>query len=122
MIMAIADDKQLMVSIIIPCYNIEQYIGETLQSLINQSSQNFEVICVNDGSKDNTLEVLNKYAEDYGIIKVYNQPNAGVSVARNNGIAHAKGKYISFLDGDDLLHPNFIQNVLVLAEKMVGRI
>ena len=58
--MAIADDKQLMVSIIIPCYNIEQYIGETLQSLINQSSQNFEVICVNDGSKDNTLEVLNK--------------------------------------------------------------
>lgn len=117
MIMAIADDKQLMVSIIIPCYNIEQYIGETLQSLINQSSQNFEVICVNDGSKDNTLEVLNKYAEDYGIIKVYNQPNAGVSVARNNGIAHAKGKYISFLDGDDLLHPNFIQNVLVLAEK-----
>lgn len=72
--MIMTNDKQLMVSIIIPCYNIEHYIGETLQSLINQTSQNFEVICVNDGSKDNTLEVLKKYAEDYGIIKVYDQP------------------------------------------------
>lgn len=107
---------QVMVSIIIPCYNIEEWIGETLKSLVNQANQNFEVICVNDGSTDKTLDVLNKYAGAYKNIQVISQPNAGVSVARNNGIDHAKGKYVSFLDGDDLLHPNFVKDMLTLAE------
>lgn len=112
-----ANNGKVAVSVIIPCYNIENWIGATLQSLINQSNQNFEVICVDDGSTDKTLEVLNKFAEKYEIIKVLCQSNGGVSVARNNGISHATGIYISFLDGDDLLHPDFIKDSLSLAEK-----
>lgn len=92
-----SDNKNnVLISVIIPCYNIEKWIGATLQSLINQSSQDFEVICVDDGSTDKTLEILNKFAEKHGNIMVLNQPNGGVSVARNNGIAHATGRYISF--------------------------
>lgn len=110
------DNKHVMVSVIIPCYNIEKWIGETLQSIMKQTNQNFEVICVNDGSTDETLKVLERYANDYDKVKVLSQVNAGVSMARNNGIRHAKGKYISFLDGDDLLHPDFIKDMLSLAE------
>lgn len=90
-----------MISIIIPVYNLEKYIPKCLDSLINQTYNNIEIICVNDGSSDNSLQVLNEYAQKDSRIKVINQKNQGVSVARNVGIDNATGDYIIFVDGDD---------------------
>ena len=108
------------VSIIIPCYNCQDYIGETLQSLANQRNHHFEVICVNDGSTDDTLVVLKQW-EDRCVLdmKIINMPNGGVSRARNAGIQAAQGEFLLFLDADDLCHPSFIQ-LLVDAVRQSG--
>lgn len=106
------------VSVIIPCYNCEEYIDETLDSLVNQTFKNFEVLCVNDGSNDETLEKLKRWKESQKLeIKIVNQKNAGVSRARNNGIKKAKGQYILFLDSDDYYHENFIEYMILGIEK-----
>lgn len=98
------------ISIIIPCYNCGTLVGETLKTLENQSFTDFEVICVNDGSKDDTLEVLTKWQNESSLnINVLDQENSGVSVTRNRGMEAAKGKYILFLDADDMYHPDFIR-------------
>lgn len=100
----------VQVSVIIPCFNCQDLIGETFQSLQEQTRKDFEVICVNDGSCDGTLHVLH-YWKNQGIfnMQVIDKPNGGVSSARNEGIRAAKGKYILFLDADDMLHPSCIQ-------------
>lgn len=90
-----------LISIIIPCYNAEKCLSRTLNSVREQSYKNLEIIIVNDGSTDGTLEVANAYASIDNRIKVFTQENAGVSVARNNGVSLAKGKFIMFLDADD---------------------
>lgn len=97
------------ISVIIPCYNCADFIDETLQSLVNQTYKDFEVILVNDGSKDNTLTTITEWQKK-GIldIKIVNQENAGVSAARNNGVKHATGEYIMYLDSDDIYHEDFI--------------
>lgn len=101
------------ISVIIPCYNCASLIGETLDSLLRQSFQNFEVICINDGSTDETLSVLTKWKNRAVLdIKIINQKNAGVSSARNAGIKIATGEYILFLDSDDLYHPDFIERLI----------
>lgn len=98
------------VSVIIPCYNCEEFIDETLDSLVNQTFKDFEVVCVNDGSKDKTLGKLRKWEESRKLnITVLDQLNVGVSRARNNGISAAKGEYVLFLDSDDWYHENFIE-------------
>lgn len=89
------------ISIIIPCYNAGKTLNRTLNSVREQDYKNLEIILVNDGSTDNTLEVANKYASIDPRIVVINQENAGVSVARNNGLSCASGKYIVWLDADD---------------------
>jgi len=89
-----------MFSIIIPAYNAEKYLSNTLESLINQSYQNFEVIIVNDGSADSTQAVIDSYCQKYSNFKSISQKNQGVAAARNNGIEVAKGDYIGFLDSD----------------------
>jgi len=89
------------VSIVIPVYNIEKYLPICLDSIINQTFTDFEVICVNDGSKDNSLKILEEYAKRDFRIKVISQENGGSGSARNNGLKNAQGKYIQFLDGDD---------------------
>ena len=86
------------ISIIIPCYNAEKYINQTLDSVLAQTFKDFEVICINDGSTDNTANVLQKYATSNKQIKVINQANCGVSKTRNNAFAHATGKYIYYMD------------------------
>ncbi len=96
----------LKLSIIIPVYNVERYIEQCLQSVLNQSYTHYEVICVNDGSNDNSLGILNRYKAQYSQIKVINQHNQGLSVARNNGLRKATGDYILFLDSDDWLTEN----------------
>lgn len=95
-----------LVSIIIPVYNAEKYLEETLLSAINQTWPNKEIIIVDDGSTDNSLSVAKKYENDW--IKIFTQKNKGASATRNKGIAEAKGNYIQFLDADDLLSRNKI--------------
>ena len=101
-----------LVSIIIPCYNCSNYINETLISVFNQTYKNIEIICVNDGSTDNTLEILNLYKQENKNLKIINKKNEGVSVARNYGIDSSLGEYICFCDSDDLLHPEFISKLV----------
>lgn len=88
-------------SIIIPVWNLEPYISRCLDSIIAQTYRNIEIICINDGSTDNSLNILQEYAERDNRIKIIDQENQGVSVARNNGIDAASGDYLLFVDGDD---------------------
>lgn len=89
------------ISVIIPVCNLEDYIARCLNSILSQSLSNIEVICVNDGSTDKSLSILQKYANVDERVVIINQPNLGAGPARNAGIAEAKGKYIMFIDGDD---------------------
>lgn len=89
------------ISIIIPCYNVEKYLPKCLDSVVNQTYKNLEIICVNDGSTDNTLDVLNKYKLKDSRIVVVDQENSGASSARNNGLNYVTGDYIMFVDSDD---------------------
>ncbi len=95
-----------MVSVIIPTYNYAQYLAETLQSVVNQSYTNWECIVVDDGSVDNTEEVVREFINKDSRFSFFKQENKGVSHARNIGVKVSKGKYIQFLDGDDLIQPN----------------
>lgn len=91
-------------SIIVPIYNVESYLGECLDSILNQTYQDFEIICIDDSSTDQSFEVLSKYAERYDKINVIsNSRNEGLSFSRNRGINEAKGDYILFVDSDDIL-------------------
>lgn len=93
-------------SIIIPVYNVEDYISECLLSVLNQSEKDFEVIVVNDGSKDKSIDIAKKYP-----VKIINQENQGLSEARNTGVKHAKGEYILFLDSDDYWEKDLLKNL-----------
>ena len=105
------------VSIIMPCYNCQDLLEETLQSLEDQTCQNFEVICINDGSTDRTAEVLKAWKEKGTLdITVIDKKNAGVSAARNDGIRAAKGEYVIFLDSDDAYHEAYIEKMLEALE------
>lgn len=106
------------VSVIIPCYNCQGLIGETLESLEKQTHQNFEVVCVNDGSADETLSVLQAWKEKNTLdIQIIDKPNGGVSSARNAGIWAAKGEYVLFLDADDLYHSAYLQALCDAVEQ-----
>ena len=94
---------KIKVSIIIPVYNVEKYLEECLDSAVNQTLKEIEIIAVNDGSKDSSLDILNKYKKKYENFNVINQENKGLSGARNAGIKMAKGKYVYFLDSDDYI-------------------
>ena len=96
----------ISVSIILPIYNMEKYLEASLNSLINQTLKNIEIICINDGSKDSSLSIIKKYKKIDPRIVLINQKNSGSGIARNNGIKVAKGEYIAFLDPDDKLYSN----------------
>ena len=96
----------MLVSVIIPAYNIDKYLAETLDSVLAQSYTYFEVVIVNDGSTDRTLEIAQEYAAKDDRIQVISQVNQGVSAARNHGIRVTTGELLAFLDGDDRWHPN----------------
>ncbi len=103
------------VTVIIPVYNVAAYLPQCLDSVIAQTLDDIEIICVNDGSKDESLAVLNEYAAQDSRIKIIDKANAGVSAARNDGIAAAQGEYIAFLDGDDFLEPDCLEKVYATA-------
>ncbi|MBD5405946.1 glycosyltransferase [bacterium] len=98
--------KEKLISVIIPCYNVEKYVVQCLDSVINQTYKNLEIICVNDGSTDGTLSILKEYAKKDKRIKIINQKNGGLSAARNAGIDIASSEYIIFVDSDDWLELN----------------
>ena len=98
-------------SIIVPCYNVEKYLGCCLNSLLNQTFKDFEIVAINDGSCDNTLKILEEYSKKDNRIKIISQENKGLSGARNTGIDAAIGDYIAFLDSDDWVSPNFYQKL-----------
>lgn len=100
------------ISVIVPAYNAEKYLEKCLDSLVNQTKKNIEIIAVNDGSKDNTLKILNEYKSKYpDMIKVISQENQGLSVTRNNGIKVASGKYIVFVDSDDEIELDLLEKI-----------
>ena len=109
------DEK--LVSVIIPAYNIEDYIGRCLDSIISQTYKNLEIIVVDDGSRDHTGEILDNYAKKDRRIKVIHKENGGVSSARNKGIEAAEGDYIGFIDGDDLIEPEMYKTLVDLLEE-----
>lgn len=95
-------NKGMKVSIILPVYNVEKYLRECMESAVNQTLDSVELIAVNDGSTDNSLNILEEYREKYNI-KIINQENKGLSEARNSGLRIASGEYVYFLDSDDYI-------------------
>ncbi|TGJ76367.1 putative glycosyltransferase EpsJ [Caproiciproducens galactitolivorans] len=106
-----ANENAPKISIIIPVYNVEKYIGKCLASLISQTFTDFEIIAVNDGSKDDSLSILLHFQERYSNITVINQKNCGMSQARNAGLAVARGEYICFVDSDDYVAPTYLEEL-----------
>lgn len=99
------------VSVIVPVYNVEKYLKRCLDSLINQTLSDIDIICINDGSKDSSLQILEQYAQKDSRIVIYNQENSGLSVARNTGLEHASGEYIGFVDSDDWVDLDFYEKL-----------
>lgn len=106
-----------LISIIVPTYNVEKYIRTCIESILAQTYRNIEVIIVNDGSTDQSLAVISDLICSHHNIKVINQKNQGVSVARNTGIDAATGKYIAFVDADDKIKPDFVSSLYQIADK-----
>lgn len=104
--------ENIKISVIIPVYNVEKYIGQCLDSIVNQTYKNLEIIIVNDGSNDNSLEIINRYSQNDRRIKIINLENKGVSFARNIGIKNSEGNYISFVDSDDYLNLNTYEKLV----------
>lgn len=107
---------QNKISIIVPIYKVEKYIEKCLQTLVGQTYTNTEIILIDDGSPDNSGEICEKYAEKYENIKLIHQENAGVSVARNNGLDNATGEYVLFVDPDDFLETDCCETLIKAAE------
>ena len=107
--------QEKIVSIIIPVYNAEKYLGYCLNSIVSQTYKNLEIILVNDGSTDDSLKICDNYAFLDSRVRVINIANRGVSNARNVGLKAATGEYIEFADADDVLNP---QMVATLVDKM----
>ena len=104
------------VSVIIPVYNVEKYLRECLDSVVNQTLRDIEIICVDDGSTDSSLEILREYAEKDSRVKVYTQENINAGAARNTGLSNATGEYLSFLDSDDFFELNAIERMYECAK------
>lgn len=105
------------VSIIVPAYNVEKYIYDCLLSLVKQTFKEIEIIVINDGSIDNTFEIIEEFSKRDDRIRVINQKNRGNSCARNSGLEIAKGKYISFIDSDDWVDENYIEQLYNTIER-----
>ncbi len=110
-------DNQTLISVIIPVYNVEEYLRECVDSVLNQTFRDFEVILVNDGSTDSSGEICDEYVEKDERVTVIHQKNGGLSVARNTGLSEANGKYVYFLDSDDYISGNALEILLNIAKK-----
>ena len=109
--------RENTVSIITPLYNGERFLSQTIESVLAQTYPDWEMLIINDGSTDRSLEIAQEYAEKDPRIQVLSQPNAGSAAARNNGIRRAEGRYIALLDADDLWEPDFLESQLQLLRE-----
>ncbi|MCH5172281.1 MAG: glycosyltransferase family 2 protein [Erysipelotrichales bacterium] len=98
-----------MISVIIPFYNSSDYLANTIDGILKQTYLNLEILLINDGSTDESLEICNRYRKKDKRIKIYNQENLGVATARNLGLKMASGNYIAFIDSDDTIHPKYFE-------------
>ena len=111
------ESRKIEISIVMPIYNLERFLEQSMDSLLDQTFQDFEIICVDDGSKDRTPQILENYEKMDSRIQVLKQQNLYAGVARNNGMKKAQGKYIIFLDGDDFFENTFLEKLYNQAEK-----
>lgn len=102
-------DEKDLVSVVVPVYNVEQYVGHCVESLLNQTYPNMEIILVDDGSRDQSGAVCDRYGQKDRRIVVIHKKNGGLSDARNEGIRRASGKWITFVDSDDYVHPEYVR-------------
>lgn len=105
----------LFLTFIVPVYNAEAYLAETLNSLLAQDIEDYEILCVNDGSTDSSAQILQYYADTHPNLRTLHQENAGVVAARNRGLENARGRYIWFVDADDLVRENILGSIQSLA-------
>ena len=110
-------NENIKVSVIIPCYNSERFLKECLDSILDQTLREIEIICVDDGSTDGTLGILHEYAQNDKRVQILNQKNQYAGVARNNGMDVSTGKYLSFLDSDDFFEPTMLEKMYEKCEK-----
>lgn len=109
--------RQPLISVIVAIYKVEPYLRKCIDSVINQTYPNIELILVNDASPDNSLAICREYAERFSNIKIIDKPNGGQSTARNAALDIASGDYIGFVDGDDWIEPNMYEQMLYIMEK-----
>lgn len=110
-------NSNVLISIIVPVYNVEQYLSKCLDSIINQTYKNLEIILIDDGSTDKSGEICDKYKDEDSRIKVIHKINAGVSAARNDGIDIAEGTYVTFVDSDDWIEEDYINLAIACLTK-----
>lgn len=104
------------VTVIVPVYNVARFLSECLDSLLLQTFRDFEIVAVNDGSTDDSGDLLARYAAEYpGVVRVFSKPNGGLGDARNVGIERARGEYLSFVDADDTVEPTFLAELFARA-------
>ncbi len=109
--------RNYLISVILPIYNVEAYLPRCLDSIINNSYKNLQIICVNDGSPDGCLEILKEYEKRDNRIQIIDKPNGGASSARNCGLDIAKGDFVAFIDPDDYIHKIYFEALLYFYEK-----
>ena len=109
--------KKPAISVLIPVYNVEKYLDACLQSVADQTFQDIEIICINDGSTDNSANILSIWTQKEPRLKVLSQENQGVAITRNHLLQAAKGKYVAFVDSDDLIAPTYLEKLYQSAEQ-----
>ena len=108
-------EPKILVSVVVPIYNAYDYLEAALDSILDQTLRDIEVICIDDGSTDRSIEIIKKYHEKDKRIRVVTENNAGVSTARNKGIARVRGEYTIFLDADDFYEPHLLEHLYKAA-------
>ncbi len=113
----VVSDVEIRVSVIVPIYNAYDYLGAALDSILDQTLREIEVICIDDGSTDRSIDIIKKYRDTDSRVRIVTENNAGVSTARNKGIARVRGEYVIFLDADDFYEPTLLEKLYNLAKE-----
>ena len=116
------NENKIMLSIIVPVYNVEKYLEDCIESLLNQTYKNYEIILVDDGSTDSSGKICDIVAESSSKIKVIHKENGGLSSARNTGLRVARGRYIGFVDSDDYILPTMYEKLIYSMSRYKAQI